>query len=121
MELLTEPKPIPEGPTHCRGCGQEIEPLRRWGGLCKRCVYGLKKSSDRPRHEPVRFRWRLLEQYVRIRPNGIREKRVRVICECGRTRRTMGLTDYNQRKSLACRRCLLADIRLRGVESDYAK
>jgi hypothetical protein len=119
MQLLsTDPKPIPDTPTHCRGCGDELPPLRRWGGLCRDCVHRVPAANGRGPHV---FRWKAIEFFTRTRSNGERQSSVRVRCECGLSVRTMSITEYEQHKSLACRRCLLKDIRARGVESDYAK
>lgn len=117
------PKPIPQTPTHCRGCDSVLEPLRRWGGMCRQCVrdwQGTHKRLDAQQAaEPV-FRWRVIKQITRLRPDGRHEKYVQCACVCG-TKRTMTLSSFEQRRSYACRGCHMREVRVRGVESDYAK
>lgn len=119
----SSPKPIPDSPTHCRGCGDWLEPLRRWGGLCRDCVRdACGRSTTRTRSEPGAFKWRELRRFVRKRRNGVNETCVRAKCQCEfGTERTMSLTQFKQHASLACNKCKLKQIRAHGVESDYAK
>lgn len=119
----SSPKPIPDGPTHCRGCSDRLEPLRRWGGLCRVCVRNFPRLGlRRRRSDPDAFKWRELKRFVRKRPNGVNETCVRVKCQCEYgTERTMSVTEFEQRRSNACNRCKLKAIRAYGVESDYAK
>lgn len=113
------PKPIPDGPTCCRGCGCVLPLLRRWGGLCAACV-AARGKHQRVRPDPLALRWTELARYVRKRNNGERETVVRVRCQCG-TVRIMDLASWNQRRTLCCARCRLAQARTLGVESDYGR
>jgi hypothetical protein len=113
--MRDSPKPIPSTPTHCRGCGQELEPLRRWGGLCRTCVRALPHGALRDR---ISVQWIVIGHFARKRRDGIKERCVRLRCTCG-TERTMSLAEWTHRRSLRCNRCRLRDQRAHGVDSDY--
>jgi hypothetical protein len=111
-------KAIPTKPTHCRGCGVELPPLRRWGGRCKSCVMGMPHRARRA--DPLAVRWVIVKRFSRRRGKGITERCVRVRCECG-NERVMTLAVWQQRRTLGCKQCALRGFRTRGVESDYAR
>lgn len=130
MELALSPKPIPATPTHCTGCGSELEPLRRWGGKCKQCVRGRGEPKQVAAAEPCINRWHVIRRFTQVRPNGVRERFVRVRCTtpigdgiCG-SERNMSQSKFDGsecegHRSLACRRCKLKNIKARGVDRDY--
>lgn len=97
------PKPIPEGPACCRGCGGTLEPLRRWGGLCRDCVREL------PHRTRARAEWCIVREFTRTRgPQGrIKERMVRVRCSCGKER-VITWSDWSRRRTHCCKRCSLA-------------
>ncbi len=120
--MFETPKVIPTGPIHCRACGCELEPLRRWGGECRACVAGRHSGVEhRVSDETVVPQWTIVERYRHRRPDGVREWYLRVRCDCG-TERVMSVSDFDRKKSIRCNACRLAGIRASGgVESDYAK
>lgn len=110
---MDAPKPIPTSPTHCRGCGVLLEPLRRYGGLCKACVpsAALGRLAD-----PMARKWTVIERFKRSRStcNGpITERCVRVRCVCG-SERVMTVAIWSCRRSLGCKRCRMNDLRRQG-------
>ncbi len=59
-----QPKPIPDGPTHCRsGCGTELTPTRRYAGLCENCVALLMAQNVRRRGEQPKPGWTQIRTY----------------------------------------------------------
>lgn len=103
-------KPVPATPTHCRGCGTELELLRRYAGLCQRCVAARMTAAPAP--QP---RLQIVRDFVR---HG--EKFVVVQCACG-AQRTMRLSTYNAQRPLTCKACRLAAIKRHGFEAEYAR
>lgn len=104
-------KPVPSAPTHC-GCGAELEPLRRYAGLCARCV--AARPRPRRRMRPA-ARLRVLEHFKR---RG--EKCVRIECGCG-ARRIMTLRAYKVQRPESCQKCRLREVDRRGFEAEYAR
>lgn len=103
-------KPVPATPTHCRGCGLELERLRRYAGLCRQCVAARMSAATAP--QP---RVQVVRDFVR---HG--EKFVVVQCACG-VQRTMRLSTYNAQRPLTCKACRLAAIKRNGFEAEYAR
>jgi hypothetical protein len=112
---MYSPKPIPDTPTHCRKCRDVLEPLRRWGGLCKRCVTSAKPGRL---HDPQALKWTVVKEFKRKR-RGVVERCVRVRCTCGRER-TMSRADWNSRRSTCCKRCSLAHFSVSELGRTYA-
>jgi len=96
-------KPVPTHPTHCRGCGVELERLRRWGGYCRACVRGL------PHKARSHAEWSIVRVFTRKRgPNGrISERMVRIRCTCGKER-VISWSEWTRRRTNCCKRCSLA-------------
>jgi len=104
-------KTIPATPTHCR-CGTELEPLRRYAGMCQRCVARwMRRRAKRP--APARLRMRVVRRYVRA---GV--KYVVVQCGCGAGRRTMRAATYDTQRPQSCNRCRLRDVDRHGFEPE---
>jgi hypothetical protein len=97
-------KPVPAEPTHCRRCRTELEPLRRWGGLCLRCVAARARPAPLPT-EQLRCRFTVVRSFYRQRA-GHRERYVEVRCECGQ-RRTYKQTIWMHHRPKWCKRCRL--------------
>ena len=116
---MEPPKPIPESPTHCRGCGVLLPPLRRWGGKCRACVAAMHTPVSRA-VDPHVFRWTEVKRFTRQRPGGIRERCVQARCQCG-TERLMTIAEFEQRRSSACKRCIIKATNVRRVESGNGK
>ena len=103
------PKPIPLEPVACRGCGKLLEPLRRWGGLCRECVCELPHAS------PRRASWELVRTFKRKRSKGkVIERCVLVRCSCG-NERVLTWTHWTQRRPTRCKRCSLSGFDVRQV------
>lgn len=111
-----EPKPIPDGPTHCRVCGFELEPLRRWGGLCKDCV-PRAVGTTMLEQATTKLQWREVKRFTRVRKDGQRNVIVVVRCSCG-TEREMTPAEFEgrSRRANACKRCRKKFVRTHGVE-----
>jgi len=103
-------KAVPSTPTHC-GCGVELEPMRRYAGLCKRCV---AEWSERRRRRPTRAS-RVLRRFVRNRV-----WYVEVECGC-KVRRTMREATYKVQRPQSCKRCRLRTVERNGFEAEYAR
>lgn len=98
-----ELRPVPDHPTHCGRCRAELEPLRRWGGLCAKCIRKRGKASAQRVVEP---HYELITEYMHKKPNGHRERYVRVRCSCGRKSR-MSRRTWLRRRPAGCHRCRL--------------
>lgn len=109
---------VPDKPTHCRQCRIELEPLRRYGGLCRNCIQGNAQPAAAPT-EPLRCRFTIVRTLYRARP-GHREKYVEVQCECGQ-KRTLKWSTWEHKRPLCCNQCRLKDINARGFEAEYAR
>lgn len=94
---------VPATPTHCRGCGQLLELLRRYAGLCKACV--AKRAKAVQRRRPLR----VLREFVQ---GG--EKFVEVQCACG-GKRIMRRSTYNAQLPQSCRACRRREVAQNGV------
>jgi len=103
---------------HCRGCGAELEPLRRYGGLCKQCVGGTRPPAPPPT-EQLRSRFRFLREVFKQRA-GHRERFAEVECECGR-RRVLQWKTWSLHRPRSCNRCRLKEIEARGFEAEAAR
>lgn len=114
LSMEYNPKPIPDSPTHCRTCGFALEPLRRWGGLCRDCVPRAVGAQMQPANN--QFRWTEVRRFKR-KCRGFMRQFVVVRCQCG-VEREMGASEFVQRKALGCNKCKLQWIRKHGVESD---
>lgn len=104
-----EVKPVPATPTHCRDCAQPLELLRRYAGLCKRCIERRTKRRKAPRQMKV------LRTFVR---HG--EKHLEVECGCG-ARRVMRQSTYNAQRPQSCKRCRLKAVAKHGFEAEYMR
>lgn len=114
----TELTPVPTTPTHCRACGVvELEPLRRYGGLCKACVRSRSKAA--PADQQLRCRMKVVRQLYRQRV-GHRERYVEVRCECGR-RRVLKWSNWCLHPPLSCNRCRLRGIERYGFAPEFAR
>lgn len=114
-----ELRPVPDEPTHCRGrgCKAELEPLRRWGGLCAKCIRKRGHAAARPVLEEPHFV--LIAEYERKSPkSGKRERYVRVQCTCGRKRRMKRVT-WQRHRPACCSRCRLRAANMRGFGTAY--
>lgn len=109
MSTGRAPQPIPEAPTHCRGCGAELEPTRRYAGFCKACV------ASRAHTVRKRPRLRLVRQLVR---HG--RCYVEVKCSCGR-RRVMRLSTWKLQRPECCKRCRLRTVSNHGFEAEFTR
>jgi hypothetical protein len=107
--VIAAPKPIPSSPTHCR-CGAELEPLRRYAGLCPRCLPAAAPSTLK---DPTEQHWQLIATFHRRRAGRARERFVRVRCSCG-SEREMSESIYLSRRSRKCARCRIRDFRRAG-------
>jgi len=103
-------KAVPATPTHCP-CGVLLEPLRRYGGLCKRCVANFAQRHKRP--PPAKQK--IVRRFVRA---GV--KYVEVECGC-KVRRTMREATYNAQRPQSCKRCRLRAVDRHGFEAEYAR
>jgi hypothetical protein len=105
-------KAVPATPTHC-GCGVELEPLRRYAGLCKRCVAtwtqrSRQRQAERPIMQVVRRFARKSVKYVEV--------------ECGcKVRRTMREATYRVQRPQCCKRCRLRAVDKNGFEAEYPR
>jgi hypothetical protein len=104
-----ELKPVPATPTHCRDCKAPLELLRRYAGLCKRCIEKRTKRRKAPR--PMK----IVRDFVR---HG--EKHIEVECGCGE-RRVMRLSTYNAQRPQSCKRCRLRAVAKHGFEAEYPR
>ena len=104
-----EVKPVPATPTHCRDCKAPLELLRRYAGLCKRCVAARTKRRKAPRQMKV------LRSFVR---QG--EKHLEVECGCG-ARRVMRQSTYNAQRPQSCKKCRLRTVAKHGFEAEYPR
>jgi hypothetical protein len=104
-------KAVPTTPTHCR-CGVELEPLRRYAGLCKRCVARWMKR----RAKRVRPAMRVVRRFER---DGVRYVEVR--CTCSKRRRTMREATYDAQRPETCNRCRLREVDRNGFEAEHPR
>jgi hypothetical protein len=109
------PKPIPDTPTHCRGCGSVLEPLRRWGGLCRTCIAPAEPGKLR---DPQVVAWTIVKEFKRKR-KGVTEWCVRVQCGCGR-QRVIAKAAWRTQRSTCCKRCSLARFSVTELGRSYA-
>lgn len=116
----TEVKPVPDEPTHCKGCAHLLEPLRRYGGYCAGCVAEWRKRLPPPKPPAtmtvVRTMWR---KRVGQR-EGHRERFVLVRCSCGQ-RRMLKLSTWNKRRPTCCNQCRMKAINDRGFEAEHVR
>lgn len=110
------PKPIPATPTHCRRCEVELEPLRRWGGLCRACVSPAAVAKLR---DPQAMQWVIVREFIRKRKSGIRERCLRVQCSCGK-QRVIAKSAWRTQRSTCCKRCSLAHFSVSELGRSYA-
>jgi endogenous inhibitor of DNA gyrase (YacG/DUF329 family) len=115
-------QPVPLEPTHCRGCGSLLAPLRRYAGLCRPCVLAWGQQPRRSRQPPTQLATLLRElcRTTRTRPDGRTEAYVQVECACGR-RRVLKLTTWLHHQPHCCNRCRLRGVDLHGFEAEYAR
>jgi NMD protein affecting ribosome stability and mRNA decay len=108
---MAAPKPIPDSPTHCRSCGAELPPLRRYAGLCASC---LPAQQQPPLADPTERQWQVLRRFRKPRRDGRGSERcVRVRCSCG-SERTMTEAIWRDFRSTRCRACRLRAYRRGG-------
>jgi hypothetical protein len=107
-------KPVPAKPTHCRSCGLLLEAMRRYAGLCKKCVAEwprlcvLAPPAAEPRMQTVRHFMRRGTKWVELE------------CACG-TKREMQLSTYEAQRPQSCKPCRLRALKRRGFEAEYAR
>lgn len=119
---MTKPKPIPATPTHCtRGCGTELEPLRRYAGLCKLCVARMSIRNALVSAKPLSI-WKVVREYTVKRKDGFNEKYFHIVCGCGRTR-NIKADKWKRSKPKHCSRCRLKEIDKNGgtIEAESAR
>jgi len=111
---MAAPKPIPDSPTHCSRCSVELPLLRRWAGLCSRC---LPTQPAQPLVDPTAIHWVIIRRFMRRRggTSTALERCVRVRCSCG-AERTMTLAIWHARRSRKCKRCRIRDFRRSGFD-----
>jgi len=111
-------QPVPLQPTTCR-CGATLEPLRRYGGLCRSCVlaWGQRSPQSTKAAAPLASLLRELSRTTRTRPDGRTEAYVQVECACGR-RRVLKLTTWLHHQPHSCNRCRLREIDAHGFEAE---
>lgn len=116
-----ELRPVPLSPTHCRRCRAELEPLRRWGGLCRRCVARRSRPAPKPT-ERLQSRLTLVREFIRKRTSGarvgLRESYVEVRCSCGQLS-VMKRTRWMLRRPACCNRCRLRGVDKCGFEAEF--
>ena len=107
---MTAVRPVPDTPTHCTQCGAELEPLRRYGGLCKACVAKCPavRKYAKSRLRVVRYLVRHGRRFVEVK------------CSCGR-RRTMRLSTWKLQPPQCCKCCRLRAVDRHGFEAEYAR
>lgn len=113
-----ELRSVPAKPTHCRKCGAELEPLRRYGGLCRDCI-ARDAQPVVPPTEQLRCQFTVVRTLYRARP-GHRERYVEVVCDCGQ-RRVLKWSTWAHKRPLCCNQCRLRGINARGFEAEYAR
>jgi hypothetical protein len=120
------PQPIPDEPTHCRVCTvAELEPLRRYAGVCKRCVMARMKPAIAPT-TPLKSVFRVVRRFSRKRADGKLERYVEVRCggtrgvACGR-RRTLKATTWRHHRPRCCSACTLREIDTYGFEAEHGR
>lgn len=111
-----EVKPIPAEPTLCRGCGAELEPLRRWGGYCQKCVIEWRERSP---CKPAAAMFRVVRTFERD-ASGRRVQHVELECSCGR-RRVVKLWTWQNRRPACCNRCRLQAVNDHGFEAEHER
>jgi hypothetical protein len=111
------PKPVPAKPTHCRSCGLLLEAMRRYAGLCKRCVADWPRlcvlappaAADPP------LQMRIVRRFKRRTARW-----VELECGCG-ARRLMQEANYEAQRPQSCKACRLRALKKRGFEAEYAR
>lgn len=110
-----EVRPVPTEPTHCRKCRAELEPLRRWGGLCAKCVSRRAKRAPKPT-EKLRSKFAFVRSFYKQRP-GHKERFVEAVCECGH-RSNYQWSTWVRQKPMCCKRCRLREVSANGFEAE---
>ena len=113
-----ELRDVPTEPTHCKRCSAELEPLRRYAGLCRECIVGKAPPAVAPT-APLKSKFTVLRELYRTRP-GFKEKYVEVQCECGQ-RRVLKWATWAHRRPACCGKCRLKSIEAKGFEAEYAR
>lgn len=115
---------VPATPTHCRGCGAELEPLRRAGGRCKPCVASMVTVPAPAPTARLASQMTLLREFRRKRagrPGHMRgERMVEVRCSCG-TQRVLQWQIWHDRPPQCCNRCRLRAVERDGFEAEHAR
>lgn len=113
-------RPIPPGPASCRECGAELEPLRRYAGLCAPCIRRRARSRPEAARTPLDATFSVIREFVRETASGRRERFIEVRCTCG-TLRTMKLSNWTTHRPACCNRCRLRAIDRRGFEAEVSR
>lgn len=110
-------KPVPAKPTHCRSCGLLLEAMRRYAGLCKRCVADWPRLCvlAPPAVPDPPPQMRIIRRFMRRTA-----KWVELECGCG-TRRLMQEANYEAQRPQSCKACRLRALKKRGFEAEYAR
>lgn len=114
-----QPKPIPDTPTHCnRGCGTELEPLRRYAGVCRTCI--LAGHKPKAAFAKPRSVWKVVQRYRKKCRDGYSRPHVRIECSCGAQRR-MREEAWRRHRPQHCNRCRLGLVDSNGFEAERAR
>ena len=111
-----EVTPVAATPTHCRGgCGTELEPLRRAGGLCRACVMA-RAAVPPPPTDVLLGHMTVVRTFYKQRL-GHRERYAELVCDCG-VKREIRWSTWVHHKPLSCNRCRLRGIDRNGFEAE---
>jgi len=112
---------VPAVPTHCRGpgCAEPLEPMRRYAGLCARCVKRRVLPAPVPT-PPSESTLEVVRELTRRSTGGHRERYVEVRCTCGR-RRVLKWATWTHQRPACCNRCRLRQVDARGFEPEFAR
>ena len=114
---------VPVAPTHCRGpgCAEPLEPMRRYAGLCKRCIQrGVMRRAAPVAPELPEATLEVVREVTRRSSSGHRERYVEVRCTCG-NRRVLKWATWTHQRPACCNRCRLRQVDARGFEPEFAR
>jgi hypothetical protein len=111
--------PVPSQPTHCTGCGKELEPMRRYGGRCRDCVRVIVRQVGVLPSEQPSTQFKFLRAFYKQRPKH-KERFVEVQCSCGR-KRTLQWSTWMHHRPACCNKCRLKAVERNGFEAEYAR
>jgi hypothetical protein len=114
---------VPAVPTHCRGpgCAEPLEPMRRYAGLCKRCVARrVLPLSVASTPAPGESTLVVVAEFTKRNSSGHRERYVQVKCTCG-SRRMLKAATWTHQRPACCNKCRLRQVEARGFEAEFAR